>query len=485
MPDQKLSQRPSAASVNGSDQLYIVQSGQSKRASASQLPISTATATALAGKEASGAAADAIAAHLAAADPHPTYLTQAEAGALYAPLASAHDAVTLGATVADVLGLTGQQLTADDPGAGADRLLFWDHSAGRLRHLALGSGLTITDTTIDAAGGGYPAFSAPTGFSVTGSGTSSITLLFASGYSLPTTTSQASWDTAAGLAATAVQPAALSSYVQTSDSRLTDQRVPTDGSVTDAKITTGGLSASSVNWVAITAWAANTAYAKGDLVSYLGIAYRRSSAGTSGATFNATNWQQITPSDPPTHTQTASTISDSTATGRAILTAADAAAARSAIGAGTSSVMISSSVAQALGATAAAGSTGQAADAGHIHPLPAVVSTTAAGLAPATSFAALTYAATTDLDMSALDGQYRTITLTGDLTLTTSNRATGRTAVIRLLPGAAQRTLTFPVGWVFLGTKPATLAASKTAVLSLTFFGTADTDCVAAYAVQS
>jgi hypothetical protein len=87
--------------------------------------------------------------------------------------------------------------------------------------------------------------------------------------------------------------------------------------------------------------------------------------------------------------------------------------------------------------------------------------------------------------MAALDGQYRTITLTGDLTLTASNRATGRMAVIRLLPGASQRTLTFPVGWVFVGTKPATLAASKTAVLSLTFFGTADTDCVAAYAVQS
>ena len=110
--------------------------------------------------------------------------------------------------------------------------------------------------------------------------------------------------------------------------------------------------------------------------------------------------------------------------------------------------------------------------------------TSANGLQPALSFAAITYGATVDLDLAALDGQYRTITLTGSITFTTSNRAAGRTVVIRLLPGASERTLTFPADWVFVSTKPATLAANKTAVLSLTFFGTADTDCVAAYGVQ-
>jgi len=110
--------------------------------------------------------------------------------------------------------------------------------------------------------------------------------------------------------------------------------------------------------------------------------------------------------------------------------------------------------------------------------------TSANGLQPALSFAAITYGATVDLDLAALDGQYRTITLTGNITFTTSNRAAGRTVLIRLLPGASERTLTFPADWVFVSTKPATLAANKTAVLSLTFFGTADTDCVAAYGVQ-
>lgn len=39
--------------------------------------------------------------------------------------------------------------------------------------------------------------------------------------------------------------------------------------------------------------------------------------------------------------------------------------------------------------------------------------------------------------------------------------------------------------WVFIGSKPANIAASKTAVLSLTAFGTTNADVVAAYAVQS
>jgi hypothetical protein len=89
------------------------------------------------------------------------------------------------------------------------------------------------------------------------------------------------------------------------------------------------------------------------------------------------------------------------------------------------------------------------------------------------------------LDFAALNAQYRMISLTGDLELTTSNLANGRTLVLRLACDATERTFTFPADWVFIGTKPSTIAASKTAVLSLTAFGTANTDVVAAYAVQS
>jgi len=97
----------------------------------------------------------------------------------------------------------------------------------------------------------------------------------------------------------------------------------------------------------------------------------------------------------------------------------------------------------------------------------------------------ITYAATVDLDLAALAGGYRTISPTGALTFTTSNRASGRQVTIRLICDSTARALTFPAGWTFLGTKPSTIAASKTAVLSLTYFGTADSDCVAAYGVQA
>jgi len=155
---------------------------------------------------------------------------------------------------------------------------------------------------------------------------------------------------------------------------------------------------------------------------------------------------------PTTHSQSASTISDSTAAGRALLTAADAAAQRTSLGLGTA-------------ATAAFGDF-----------LPTVFTAST-----------ITYAATIDLDMAALAGGYRTISLTGNLDLTAANRAAGRQVTLRLLCDATTRTLTFPAAWVFLGpagSKPSSLAASKTAVLSLTFYGVNNADCVAAYGVQ-
>lgn len=57
-----------------------------------------------------------------------------------------HSAVTLAASVADILNLSGQELQADDPGA--DRLLFWDDSEGKLTHAAVGPGLQFDGTTL-------------------------------------------------------------------------------------------------------------------------------------------------------------------------------------------------------------------------------------------------------------------------------------------------------------------------------------------------
>jgi hypothetical protein len=114
-----------------------------------------------------------------------------------------------------------------------------------------------------------------------------------------------------------------------------------------------------------------------------------------------------------------------------------------------------------------------------------LVSTSTAGLQPARSFSTITYGATVALDFASLDAQYRTISLTGNLELTTSNLANGRRLVIRLVADANQRTLTFPTDWKFLGAKPANIAASKVGVLSIAAFGATNADVVAAYAVQS
>lgn len=97
----------------------------------------------------------------------------------------------------------------------------------------------------------------------------------------------------------------------------------------------------------------------------------------------------------------------------------------------------------------------------------------------------LTYAATVDIDLAALTGTYQTISLTGNLTLTSSNRAAGRQVVLRLICDGTQRDLTFPGDWTFIGTMPANIAASKTGMLSLIWFGTTDADCIAEWKVEA
>ncbi len=87
----------------------------------------------------------------------------------------------------------------------------------------------------------------------------------------------------------------------------------------------------------------------------------------------------------------------------------------------------------------------------------------------------------TDIDF--LEDEVQTISIAANTTFTTANRATGKSKTLKIVTDATLRTLTFPA-WIFVGTKPADQAASKTGILTLTAFGTADTDIVAAYAVE-
>ena len=102
---------------------------------------------------------------------------------------------------------------------------------------------------------------------------------------------------------------------------------------------------------------------------------------------------------------------------------------------------------------------------------------------PTTTTSTLTYSSTAAIDFATESIQ--TVTLTGDVTFTTANLAAGRSKTVRIICDSSTRAFTFPVGWVFVGTAaPATAIASKTGVLSLTAFGTADSTVVAAYAAQ-
>jgi hypothetical protein len=81
---------------------------------------------------------------------------------------------------------------------------------------------------------------------------------------------------------------------------------------------------------------------------------------------------------------------------------------------------------------------------------------------------------------------YRTqAALTGNITYTGSNYANGRSVTIRVINGSTQRTLTFPSQWRFVGPKPANIAASKVAILTLASFGTAEADVIAGWAVEA
>ena len=71
------------------------------------------------------------------------------------PILASGDSVSIDPTAADALTATDGAISAAD--AGADKILFWDDSAGKLTHLELGTALSISGTTLNAASGTYLA----------------------------------------------------------------------------------------------------------------------------------------------------------------------------------------------------------------------------------------------------------------------------------------------------------------------------------------
>jgi hypothetical protein len=77
-----------------------------------------------------------------------------------------------------------------------------------------------------------------------------------------------------------------------------------------------------------------------------------------------------------------------------------------------------------------------------------------------------------------------TRTATNSLTFTGTNYTAGRSVTVRVVTGTTPRPLTFPSGWRFVSVKPTILDPSKTGLLTVISFGTAEVDCVASWAVE-
>ena len=95
-----------------------------------------------------------------------------------------------------------------------------------------------------------------------------------------------------------------------------------------------------------------------------------------------------------------------------------------------------------------------------------------------------TYAPSVNLDFNGV--AHKRLDLTGNLSLTTTNMDVGKSFLLRIAADGTNRTLSFPVGWKWVGgAMPASILANKTALLQLRCFGTGDADVVAQWAVQA
>ena len=88
-----------------------------------------------------------------------------------------------------------------------------------------------------------------------------------------------------------------------------------------------------------------------------------------------------------------------------------------------------------------------------------------------------------DFDFDSTDA-VQTKSISGNTTFTGSNYAAGKSITLFITTDGTLRTLAFPSGWVFQGSKPADQAASKVGTLTLLCSGTTEASVRCAYAVE-
>jgi hypothetical protein len=74
--------------------------------------------------------------------------------------------------------------------------------------------------------------------------------------------------------------------------------------------------------------------------------------------------------------------------------------------------------------------------------------------------------------------------VTGNIVFSGANYVQGGIKSVRLVNGGSLRNVSFPAAWVFVGVKPTTIAANKTAIFTITSFGSSEGECVASWAVE-
>ena len=94
----------------------------------------------------------------------------------------------------------------------------------------------------------------------------------------------------------------------------------------------------------------------------------------------------------------------------------------------------------------------------------------------------MSFASTMSIDFNA--AMFHSSSLSSSVYLTSSNLGVGKMASIKMTASGSNCFVYYPVGWVWLGTAPTAITASKTAVISLTCYGVTDSDILGAFASQ-
>jgi hypothetical protein len=79
---------------------------------------------------------------------------------------------------------------------------------------------------------------------------------------------------------------------------------------------------------------------------------------------------------------------------------------------------------------------------------------------------------------------YQEVSVTGSVSLQTSNRGVPKTVAVIFRGGASDNPVSVPAGWKWVSAVLNLIPANKTVILSLTAFGTLESDVIACFVAE-